>query len=275
MWTLTGFADEVATDFAAQLELMATLGITFIELRSAWGVRVLDLDDSQVDRAKAMLGDAGIAVSALGTDLGKIGILDDFDPHLDRTRRAIEVAHRLGTTDLRGFSFFIPPDVPPLDHRAEVIDRLGQMVQLAADAGVRYLHENEKAIYGETPQRCEDLADQFDDRWFGLILDPANYVQCGILPVDEAYPIVARATRYVHVKDAVLADATVRPAGEGDAQWPQLIEALHADGYDGFLSLEPHLGVHDTFGGLSGAKAWTAAHTALIELLRSAHIPWA
>src|SRR6185437_9583759 len=43
-----------------------------------------------------------------------------------------------------------------------------------------------------------------------------------------------------HVKDA-RQDGTVTVAGEGLSNWPALLTRLRADGYDGVLSLEPHL----------------------------------
>lgn len=271
MWTITGFADEVADDFAAQLEWMTRLGIRFIELRSAWGKRVLDLDDAELRRVKLMLDDAGIAVSALGTDLGKISIADDFGVHLERARRAVDVAWYLETGDLRGFSFFMPAGDDPAVHRSAVIDRLGQMTTLGQDAKIRYLHENEKQVYGDLPERCADLASQLDPNGFRLIFDAANYVQCGVQPVTQAYPLVREATVYIHAKDASTS-GLVRPVGQGDGQWPELIQALQADGYDGFISVEPHLADHDAFGGHSGPELWALAHSALIHLLHRAGI---
>ena len=43
--------------------------------------------------------------------------------------------------------------------------------------------------------------------------------------------------------------------------------ALAADGFDGFFSLEPHLGQFDAFGGMCGPELWTVAHTAFTRLL--------
>jgi len=275
VWTITGFADEVADDFEEQLALMTELGVRFIEFRSAWGVRVLDLPDAQLRLAKQMLDDAGICVSALGTDLGKVRMDDDFTVHLDRAHRAADVAWFLETSEVRGFSFYPPTGEDPAMYREQVIDRLGRMATIVDQAGARYLHENEKGIYGDTPERCADLAAHLDPHTFRLILDPANYVQCGVRPFDEAYPLVRSATVYVHIKDATFPDGTVRPAGQGDAQIPEILHALHNDGFDGYLSVEPHLGAVDAFGALSGSGPWRTAHEALIDVLRAEDAEWA
>jgi len=86
-------------------------------------------------------------------------------------------------------------------------------------------------------------------------------------------------TDYIHCKDAsatVVVDGLnkVLPSGEGDGQFRELIAALRADGYEGFFSLEPHLGDFDAFGGLCGPELWTKAHTALTGLLREQGIAW-
>ncbi len=64
------------------------------------------------------------------------------------------------------------------------------------------------------------------------------------------------------------------PAGEGDGQVRELIAALHADGYDGFFSLEPHLGDFDAFGGLCGPDLWTTAYDAITGIFREQGIAW-
>jgi sugar phosphate isomerase/epimerase len=73
--------------------------------------------------------------------------------------------------------------------------------------------------------------------------------------------------RYIHVKD-VRADGAIAPAGEGVARWPDLLQRLHQDGYDGFLSLEPHLAAAGPIG-FSGPDLFRRASQALQLLLRA------
>lgn len=274
MWQLTGFADEVSKDLGEQLALMNELNIKHVEFRSAWGTKVLDLDSDQLATAKSMLADAGVSLSSVGSDIGKIQITDDFGPHLDRMKHAAEVAHELNAPNIRMFSFFMPEGDDPDSHREEVMTRTRALVDVAEDADVRLLHENEKDIYGDVPRRVLDLVETMNSRHYRPIFDPANYVQCGVKPFDEAYPVVGALTSYVHIKDAKSDTDEVTAAGEGDGQVKEVLAALRKDGYDGFLSIEPHLGDFDAFGGLCGPDLWTTAYTALTGLLRELDIDW-
>lgn len=280
MWTLSGFADEISKDLGEQIALLTKLGIKHVEFRSAWGTKVLDLTQEQLEQAKSMLDAAGISLSSVGSDLGKIQITDPFEDHLRRAAHGVEVAKFFGAPYIRMFSFFIPEGEDPTPYRDEVMSRSRAMVELAAAGGVTLLHENEKDIYGDTPERVVDLMTTIDSPNYRAIFDPANYVQCGVRPADEAYPLVRPYTDYIHCKDAsasIVVDGLnkVLPSGEGDGQFPELIAALKADGFDGFFSIEPHLGDFDAFGGLCGPELWTTAYTALTDLFREQGIGWA
>lgn len=280
MWTITGFADEISKDLDEQIELLNKLGIKFVEFRSAWGTKVLDLTQEQLEVAKSKLDAAGIQVSSVGSDLGKIFITDPFDAHLERTRHGVEVAKYFGAKYIRMFSFFMPEGEDPSQYRAEVMSRTKKMVELAEQGGVTLLHENEKDVYGDIPSRVLDLMTTINSDNYRAIIDPANFVQCGYKPVDEAWPILKNFINYIHCKDAFAPNndedlGEVVPSGQGHGQFPELIQELKSSNYQGFLSIEPHLGDFDAFGGLCGPDLWTTAHTALIKLLNEAEVQYA
>ncbi len=277
MWHITGFADEISKDLDEQIELLSKLGIKSVEFRSAWGTKVLDLSQEQLELAKSKLDAAGIKLSSVGSDLGKIFITDPFEAHLARAKHGVEVAKFFGASYIRMFSFFIPEGDDPTQYRDEVMRRTKAMVELAEAGGITLLHENEKDIYGDIPERVVDLMTTINSPNYRAIIDPANYVQCGYKPFDGAYPMVRQYTDYIHCKDALSPTAEnplgeIVPSGEGDGQFPELIAGLRDSGYQGFLSIEPHLGDFDAFGGLCGPELWTTAHTALIKLLREANV---
>lgn len=279
MWTITGFADEIALELDDQIVLLKKLGIKHVEFRSAWATKVLDMSEEQLNLAKQKLDAAGITLSSVGSDLGKIQITDPFEDHLERARHGVEVAKFFGTKYIRMFSFFIPEGEDADQYRDEVMRRTKAMVELAEEAGIVLLHENEKDIYGDIPRRVKDLIETIDSPNYRAIFDPANYVQCNVKPADEAYPVVKDFTEYIHVKDAKYPVddedlGEVVPAGQGDGQFVELFKHLKADGYDGFFSLEPHLGDFDAFGGLCGPDLWTDAYDALIKVFEAVGAEW-
>ncbi len=267
MWTLSGFADEISPDLDEQVALVTSLGLGYVELRSAWDVNVLDLDPAQLHRARAILDAAGLGVSSIGSPIGKIAVTDDNGPHLDRMRHAAEVADFFGAPNIRMFSYFIPAGADPDDFRDEVIARIGDLAAIAADAGAMLIHENEKEIFGDIPRRCLDIVEAVGSRALSLTWDNANFVQCGVRPFTEAFPLLAPHVTYLQVKDALAADGTVVPAGEGDGEFRETMRAFAARGFDGFVSLEPHLGYGHSLGGFSGPENWTRAFRAFTAIL--------
>lgn len=268
MWTLSGFADEISADFDEQCRVLGELGIGCLEFRSAWDTNVLDLDDQQIERVVHTLNKRGLRVSSVGSPIGKIGIHDDFEQHLRRFHRALHVAGMFEAPYIRLFSFFIPAGDDPGIHRDEVLRRMAALADAANGHDVVLLHENEKDIYGDSPQRCLDIVESVGSPQLKLTWDPANFVQCGFRPHSDGYAMLRpHLADYVQIKDAHLATGEVVPAGAGDGEVRETIRALHGEGFDGFFSLEPHLAAAGPMGGFSGGDLFAVAHRAFTKLL--------
>lgn len=267
-FTLSAFGDEIAADLAEQLDVMRREGIPALEFRGAWGKNILDLSDDEVRKAKGLLDEREMHVSAVGSPIGKVKITDDFGAHLVRFRRALAVADMLDTPHIRVFSFFIPTGEDAARYRTAVMDRMRMLTDLAEEAGVTLWHENEKEIYGDIATRCADIHATIRSPHLRAAFDPANFVQCGVRPMDEAWPLLADVSTHIHIKDALLADGHVVPAGEGDGQVRELLHALVQRGYRGYLTLEPHLKAAGPFGGFSGPDLFHTAAEALRGLLK-------
>jgi sugar phosphate isomerase/epimerase len=272
--TLSGFADEISPDPAKQLAVLASEHITHLELRSAWSVNVADLGDAQLARFAAVLDDAGVRVSAIGSPIGKIGIDAPLGPELDRLRRVADVAAVFGTALVRVFSFFIPRGEPPERHREQVLERMRALADIAEERGVMLAHENEKEIYGDRPERCADIIASVGSPALRATFDAANFVQCGVRPYTDAYGLLRPYLVYLQVKDALATTGEVVPAGQGDGQVRETLAALQDSGFDGYLSLEPHLATGGRFGGFSGPDDFRRAAQALKALLTDLSIPW-
>ena len=275
MWTLSGFIDEISDDFSLQCKVASGLGLRYVEVRSAWGTNILDLDSDQLGKLQETLATYGLKVSSIGSPIGKISIDDEFPPHLERMRHAVEVAETLEAPYIRIFSFFIPEGTDPDSRREEVLSRMSALAEAAADSDVILAHENEKEIYGDIPRRCLDIVTSVSSPKLQLAWDPANFVQVGVRPFTEGYAMLRPHVGCIQIKDALLADATVVVAGAGDGEVVETIRALRADGFDGFFSLEPHLGEYTAYGALSGPELFTKAWKAFTDILTSEGIAYA
>lgn len=274
---LSGFSDEIAPELDLQLAAIREWGLSHIELRAADGVNVSDFSTEKGKEVKNKLAGAGVSVSSIGSPIGKIGIEEDFAPHLEKLKRTLEIQKELGAPYLRMFSFYIPQGRAPEDFREEVLDRVGRMAEEAAAWDSVLLHENEKGIYGDSAPRCKELLDAFYGPHFKAVFDFANFVQVGqqTLP---AYELLKPYVEYVHVKDAQWGTGAVVPAGQGDGHVKDILTDLIGGGWKGFLSLEPHL---TDFAGLAaleqdpqkrgsaldGKSAWKLALDSLKEIL--------
>ena len=271
---ISGFSDEITDEFTAQLDAMQELGIDHVEVRNLAldgkpKAVIVDLSEDELHAAKRELDKRGMRVSAIGSPIGKIGIDDDFLAHLARFQGALRAADIFETSYIRMFSFFMPEGEDPAQHRDEVMRRLQALCDAARQhrPDILLLHENESDIYGDTPARCKDIFETVGAENLRLTLDPANFVACGVKPFTEAYPALKPWLHYMHVKDKESPKGKVVVAGEGSAEWRELLGALKADGYAGFFSLEPHLQVAGRSFGYTGHELFGKAHAALMGLL--------
>ena len=280
LFTISGFADEIDANVVAQFEHLNKLGISYFEPRGIDGKNISELDDNEVSELKAKMDKYGIKVSSIGSPIGKIQITDPMEPHMETLARVIKTAKMLDTKYIRIFSFFIPQNEDPANYRDEVMKRMKQMVELAEKEGVILLHENEKGIYGDVACRCKDILDTVKSDALGCVFDPANFVQCGQKVYPDGFHMLKPYITYMHIKDAK-EDGTVVPSGYGEGGLVSIVKELKAMDYQGFLSLEPHLGSFQGLAALelsdemlkleeSGPDKFTMAYEALKNVIAKA-----
>lgn len=141
---ITGFADEIAPELTAQIAGLKGLGMSYVEMRGVDGENLIYHTDEKVEQIKKTLDDNGIRLSALGSPLGKILITDDFTPHFEEFKRAVEISHKMECPTIRMFSFYLPQESDPAAYEDEVFDRIGKFVDYASANDTLLLHENEK-----------------------------------------------------------------------------------------------------------------------------------
>ncbi|MCY3796567.1 MAG: sugar phosphate isomerase/epimerase [Chloroflexi bacterium] len=272
MMRISAFGDEIAVDFEEQLRILKRLEIPLIDIRAAWGVNCSQFTSDHIENIKALCAQHGITVSCMGSPIGKSPIADPIDVESERLKTVGETAHQLGTRNIRLFSFYPDGDIDEAATQLS-IERLSALTEIAAQNDLQLLLENEKGVVGDIPQRCLQLMSAIDAPHLRFIWDPANFVQCGAVEqVDRWWEELQPYIGYIHIKDARLADNSVTLAGDGDGQLLELLTRLQETGYEGLLSLEPHLLDARHSSGFSGADGMEAAVRALRKLMNEAGI---
>jgi sugar phosphate isomerase/epimerase len=271
-WMLSGFGDEIDDDPAIQIAVLQALGANHIEVRSAWGTNIVDLSGDQLGKLKGLLAEKDMKVSAIASPIGKVDVSLPVEHEVERLRRAIQAAQVLGAPYIRIFSFYYGEGVPVESIRDAVMERMSALARAAEASGLVLLHENEKDIYGDTPDRVLDIIETVNSPALKVAWDAANFVQVGVKPFDEGYGKLRPHLEYLQVKDALFSNGHVTPAGEGDGDLLLTIDALKADGYTGFASLEPHLAGAHGLGGFSGPTAFGIAARAFAKITAEAGV---
>ena len=117
----------------------------------------------------------------------------------------------------------------------QVVKRLRGFLEIVRESGVILLHENEKRIWADTPERVIRLYNEINDPQFKLCFDASNYIQCGV-DAAKAYDALKDITEYYHIKDCSK-DKVEVPVGMGLGDYKNMIKDLVKRGYDGFYDV--------------------------------------
>ncbi|MBB2507853.1 hypothetical protein G5S33_01245 [Staphylococcus cohnii subsp. cohnii] len=281
---ISGFSDEIVSDFQTQLKTVNELGMRYISLR---GINDKNIGDYSVEMIKKdvvpRLKQWDIGVSSIGSPIGKIYINDEnaFKKQLTMLKALCEISQLLNCQYIRIFSFYIPKEDNFDAYKDIVISKLKEFAKIAEQYNIILLHENEKDIFGDIAGRCKLILDEVNSPNFKAIFDFANFVQCGE-NTQDCYDLLSDDIAYIHIKDAVYKDNFNVLCGTGDGQIESILVQFFESGYQGFLTLEPHLVVFDAIKDLElehstetiqnsaakdGAEGYKMQYEALLKIL--------
>lgn len=312
---LSGFADEAAVDrtIEQQFSAFAAMGLRYLSLRFVdvgRGIRnAMDLTDEELIAVRSRLETYGLEVSSLGSPIGKVKLLDvedgtanrfvPFPDYLSEVERACEIAQRLGTRLIRGFSFYPPAGTDPEPHLSQCVDQLGQIAQRCGEQGLVFGLEVEANLVGQNGHLLAEIHRQIGQDSLVLIFDGGNLVTQGYQPGEilEQFRAMLPGLGWIHIKDfkrppdwqrqAYIDEEALRhfvPADRGDTghaqilaelagELPRLQQAMQQRGVPGvFADLEPHLKGGGQFGGYSGPDGFGVALRSLRGLCDQAGI---
>jgi sugar phosphate isomerase/epimerase len=260
----SGFADEAGASIDVQIRATKELGWSFIESRNVDGVNLTDITDEKFDEVCEKLETGGVRVNCFGSAVANWSKHPrseaDYQSSLESLRRAIPRMQRLGTRMIRGMSFAVPKEEPPDNPELEkvIFDKVRSLVRICEESDILYLHENCMNYGGLSHEHTLRLIDQVNSSNFKLVFDTGNPVgtdrRIGSPPYPkqsswEFYIQVKPFIHYVHIKDCIFEADTdgIFPRlrhtfpGEGHGDVVRIMTDMLETGYDGGLSIEPHL----------------------------------
>ena len=254
---VAAITDEFTSDFESALQSMASVGMTGAELRMLWGKNVVDLSDSELDRAIEIARRRGMEIVSIASPLLKC-VLPDAPPVDERfqqdsfaskhtfadqdrlTARAFEIAQHSGARIIRVFSYWRTVDPEACFER--IVDALRSLAENAASRDLTIALENEHACNIGTGAETARLLAAVDHPNLKVVWDPANAFVAGESPMEGYAKLPPARIAHVHAKDCNIENhkATWLELGAGSIPWQEQIAALRRDGYSGWISLETH-----------------------------------
>jgi sugar phosphate isomerase/epimerase len=239
------------------------LGWKLLEMRGVEGpgfakANFHDIPDNAFDLCVETLRAAGIGVYCFGSTIMNWAkkVSDPFESTRAEVERAIPRMQRLGTKFVRIMSF--KPGDAEDQIPATVFDRVREVTQRFRDAGITAVHENCMNYGGMSWQHARQLLDKVPDlKW---VFDTANPVFNPDRAKPKPWPQqdpwefwtqVRDQVAHIHIKDATWnpgrQDADYNWPGEGQGRVRDILRDAIARGYDGGISIEPHMVVvfHD------------------------------
>lgn len=235
---LSIITDEISQDPEVAFSLAAEYGFDGVELRSVWDTPVEQLPEEKMVALATRIKECGLQVSAIASSFLKDDWGNDDRAKFDRLVKACRV---LDCNKVRGFSFWAAEDYTD----QKFADYLADYDELLEKEGLTLMLENDPAVNLNTGNALARFFSAHKLRNIGILWDPGNDIYtCGdaTKPYPDEYEAVRPFVRHVHIKDAVHENGEAKGVapGEGWMDFAGQFKALIADGYTGWVTLEPH-----------------------------------
>lgn len=244
MVKISGFYDEASPDLREQCELIKSFGEGYLCPRVVNGRNISTYTAQEFEKEiKPILDEYGVKFSSIGSPIGKIDLYDDeaYEGQLKKLEELVKICQIMGCKYIRMFSFHVDPKGNYDEYFPIVVKKLRGFLEKVKGTDIILLHENEKKIYGDVPERVLKIYKEINDPQFQLAFDASNYIQCGV-NAPQAYEMLKEYTVYYHIKDCSPEKVEV-PIGLGEGGYENMINDLIVNRkYEGFMTLEPHTG---------------------------------
>jgi len=247
MFKLSLFTDEVSQDFERAVMLAREYELDGIEIRSTWDKPPQALNTDDIRQMRDILRGTGLIVCSIASPFYKCAVDNPRErmEHLEILRRCCMLADAFDCRIIRGFTFW--RKLPIEAYWTDILKGFDEPAKILEERDKVLAIENEASTMVGTGRRLARLLDRLDSGRVAAMWDPANSLfdeQEPEVPFPDGYDAICGRMPHMHLKDAAkdpkTGKAATVPIGEGDIDFRGQFDALVADGYDGFVSLETH-----------------------------------
>lgn len=239
---LSFITDEVTQDLSRAIEIAKANDIEGLELRSIEDHQIDVIPYETLQHMSCMISKESLVVSDIASNFFKCEYTEEnVDAELEKLERLCIAAEVLSCDTIRGFTFFRKPKQLSTEEIAEQLFRAKPILERY---GKRLLLEADPSVNTTNHMALAHLLDLVDCNIFMAIYDPGNdmFDPYGEKPFPDGYHAIKKHIAHIHVKDAIVkrGETVCVAPGHGEVGFRELIVTLKSDGYDGWLSLEPH-----------------------------------
>ena len=242
----SGISDEAGQAIDTQIRAHKELGWKHLELRMVDGQNITAISDALFNTVYDKVTAAGMTVSCFGSAVANWArpITCDENIDINDLKAAIPRMKRFGTPFIRVMSYPNDPNspIPEPEWRKEAIRRMKALAKIAEDGGITLAHENCSGWGGLSADNSNILLGEVNSPALKVVFDTGNPVTYGQDAWDY-YVKVQKDIVYVHIKDANKVDGKdiYCYCGDGAGYVREILKDLLGNGYNGGISIEPHL----------------------------------
>lgn len=237
--------DEISQDFKVAVDLATEFKLDGVEVRSVNDKGPHELDDNDIKNIKSILRDSDLEVCGISSPFYKCSIDDEaqIKEHIEILKRSIELAHRLDTKIVRGFTFWANGSFE--DNFDRIISQFEEPLKIIEKEDIMLALEFDPGVFTTNARKLVKVIEAIDSPYVRALWDPGNdiYEPDGETPYPDGYELIKPYMVHMHLKDAIRnvdKGAAGVPIGKGQVDYIGQFKELINSGYNGYVVLETH-----------------------------------
>ena len=243
---LSGIADEAGASIETQIRAHQELGWSYIDLRTIDGVQFTEIPEDRFDAICNQVAEAGLEVACFASGIANWAcrITDPFEHSVDTLQRTIPRMQKMNTRYIRVMSY-------PNDNMTEeawgneAVRRMQLLGEIAEEAGIVLVVENCDGWASISADHYARFFEKVNSPAVQAVYDTGNPSSHGQPNTWEWYQKAKPHIGFIHIKDHTI-PSEADPGEhiwltEGNGFVRETLADLKKDGYEGFVSIEPHL----------------------------------